>query len=108
VSYISIEDSDACPSDFKNLSGNLLDFYSLDELGLRENNLYFEGEIEDFNFKEDFILIPGKAKDLNFEAVKAYTAYKKVDRKVKPVSGTFPQDALNLFRQSESLKRDLS
>jgi len=94
VSYISIEDSDACPSDFKNLSGNLLDFYSLDELGLRENNLYFEGEIEDFNFKEDFILIPGKAKDLNFEAVKAYTAYKKVDRKVKPVSGTFPQDAL--------------
>ena len=94
MSYISIEDSDACPSNFKNLSGNLLDFYSLDELGLRENNLYFENEIEDFNFKEDFILIPGKAKDLNFEAVKAYTAYKKVDQKVKPVSGTFPQDAL--------------
>ena len=64
------------------------------ELGFRENNLYFEGEIEDFNYKDDFILIPATANNLDFEAAKIYTAYKKVDRKVKPVSGTFPQEAM--------------
>jgi len=40
VFYISIEDSDACLSDFKDLSGNHFDFYSLDELGLEEKITY--------------------------------------------------------------------
>ena len=65
-----------------------------DLYGLRENTLHFEDEAEDFNLHEDFILIPGGAHYLDFEAAKAYTAYKKVDRKIKPVSGTFPQNAL--------------
>ena len=64
------------------------------EQRLRENKLYFKNEVENFDHKEDFILIPGYADKFDFDAAKAFTAYKKVDKKIKPVSGTFPQDAL--------------
>lgn len=97
VCYISIDKNSAKSrqSTLKNsVSSSLSKFGDLDNIGLRENNLHFEGEIEDLDYKEDFILIPGNAHKIIFEAAKAYTAYKKVDRKVKPVSGTFPQDAL--------------
>jgi len=41
-----------------------------------------------------WLSVTTSAEDLEIEAAKAFTAYKKVDRKIKPVSGTFPQDAL--------------
>jgi len=65
-----------------------------DKFQFKENILHFEGESEGLNPQEDFILIPGDADQAHFESAKIFTAYKKVDKKVKPVSGTFPQEAL--------------
>lgn len=43
---------------------------------------------------EDLVLIAEGLPNADFELVQAFTAYKTVDRRVKPVSGTFPQEAL--------------
>jgi hypothetical protein len=94
VSYISSEKELAKSREklpAENSSENS-DFWN--DLRLRENKLYFEDELEGFDHKDDFILISGKADKIDFDTAKAFTAYKKVDRKIKPVSGTFPQDAL--------------
>ena|ERR1700732_3434145 len=56
--------------------------------------LYFEDESEHFNIEDDFVLIPANAEKLDFKAAMIFTTYKRVDRKIKPVSGTFPQNAL--------------
>jgi hypothetical protein len=58
------------------------------------NKLHFLGEIEDFVPGEDIILIPEDYDDYDLHSAQVYTAYKPVDRRVRPVSGTFPQDAL--------------
>jgi hypothetical protein len=97
VSYISFDQSLTKPR--KEISSAPLlesEFCSRfqNHFGVLQNNLYFEDEIDDFNYEEDFILIPGHAEDIDFESAKAFTAYKKVDRKIKLVSGTFLQDAL--------------
>ena len=91
----NLSDSKSAKSTSENFASKIpQEFDFRNRFGLATNNLYFDGEIEDFDLQEDFILIPAGAQDLDFEAARAYTAYKKVDRKVKPVSGTFPQDAL--------------
>jgi hypothetical protein len=58
------------------------------------NRLFFQDELEDLEVGDDIILVFGSIGGPEIEAAKTFTAYKKVDRKVKPVSGTFPQDAL--------------
>jgi hypothetical protein len=59
-----------------------------------KNKLYYKGELEDLEVGDDVILLSGSATDLEIGIAQAFTAYKKVDRKVKPVPGTFPQEAL--------------
>ena len=58
------------------------------------NKLFFQDELEDLEIEDDIILVFGSIGGLEIEAAITFTAYKKVDRKVKPVSGTFPQNAL--------------
>jgi transposase InsO family protein len=58
------------------------------------NKLYFGGELEEFVPGEDLILIPEDFLNRDLEIAQAFTAYKTVDKRVKPVSGTFPQEAL--------------
>jgi hypothetical protein len=74
----------------------------------------------------DIILIPENFELRDLVATQVFTAYKTVDKKIKPISGTFPQEALvrrsfphdpledlrnspkipqNLFRLSTSLLR---
>jgi hypothetical protein len=58
------------------------------------NQLHFLGEVENFVLGEDLILIPENYSNYDLLSARAFTAYKPVDKRVKPVSGTFPQDAL--------------
>jgi hypothetical protein len=55
-------------------------------------DLSFAGENDEFNPEEDIILVPA-----DFDQPETYgntfTAYKSVDKKIKPVSGTFPEAA---------------
>jgi transposase InsO family protein len=59
-----------------------------------KNKIYYKGEVEDFEAGSDLVIIPEKYSREELEVAEIFTAYKTVDRKVKPVSGTFPQDAL--------------
>lgn len=59
-----------------------------------QNQLRFDGEIEDFEAGEDLILIPEDFNIDDLRSAQIFATYKPVDRRVKPVSGTFPQDAL--------------
>src|SRR6202142_1291430 len=56
--------------------------------------LYFEGEVEDFVQGEDTLLIPMDFERRDLVKARSFTAYKPVDRRVRPISGTFPQEAL--------------
>lgn len=56
--------------------------------------LWFEGEEDDFVPGEDTVLICEGNDTGDIEIARAFTMYKTVDRKVKPVSGTFPQEAM--------------
>jgi len=51
-------------------------------------------EVEEFVKGEDTLLISMEHLQEDMRAAQIFTAYKPVDRRVKPVSGTFPQDAL--------------
>ena len=56
--------------------------------------LHYQGELEEFIRGEDILLIP-KDHDLSeLESAQVFTAYKPVDQRVRPISGTFPQEAL--------------
>ena len=56
--------------------------------------LYYQGELEEFICGEDILLIP-KDHDLSeLKSAQVFTAYKPVDQKVRPISGTFPQEVL--------------
>jgi len=52
-------------------------------------HLSFAGDDDDFDPQNDIILIP----EMDEQSLKAFTAYKTVDKKIKPVSGTFPESA---------------
>ena len=56
--------------------------------------LYFEEEVEDFVQGEDTLLIPMDFERRDLVSARSFTAYKPVDRRVRPISGTFPQEAL--------------
>jgi hypothetical protein len=56
--------------------------------------LHYKGEVEGFVKGQDTLIIPKGYDYSNLTAAQTFTAYKTVDQKVKPVSGTFPQDAL--------------
>ena len=56
--------------------------------------LYLDDEIEYFVKGEDVLLIPEDHSNQDLTEAQAFTAYKPVDRRVRPVSGTFPQEAL--------------
>lgn len=58
----------------------------------RIQDLSFAGEDDEFNPEEDVLLIPADF-DLFEETNNTFTAYKSVDKKIKPVSGTFPEAA---------------
>ena len=60
----------------------------------RMPKLYYKGEIESFVRGQDTLIISEGCDYSILTAAQIFTAYKTVDRKVKPVSGTFPQDAL--------------
>jgi transposase InsO family protein len=73
--------------------------YRRDRIGIvesrnRENRLFFAGELETFVPGEDVLLISENSNYPDMESALTYTAYKTVDKRVKPVSGTFPQEAL--------------
>jgi hypothetical protein len=51
-------------------------------------------EVEGFIQGEDKVLISEQSSIEQIEAAQAFTAYKPVDRRVRPISGTFPQEAL--------------
>jgi hypothetical protein len=53
-------------------------------------HLTFAGENDEFDPENDIILIPEDGWDIENTA-DIFTAYKSVDKKVKPVSGTFPE-----------------
>lgn len=55
--------------------------------------LWFEEEEEDFIPGEDTLLICEGSSEEDIKIARCFTMYKTVDRKVKPVSGTFPQEA---------------
>ena len=56
--------------------------------------LYFKGELEMFLKGKDKVLIDRSSRVEEVEIAQTFTAYKPVDRRVRPVSGTFPQEAL--------------
>ena len=58
------------------------------------NKLYFENEVECFIKGEDMLLLPEDYDLQSLYAARIYTAYKPVDRRVRPISGSFPQEAL--------------
>ena len=58
------------------------------------NKLHFGDEIECFIKGEDKLLIPEDYEMHSLQAAQIFTAYKPVDRRVRPISGTFPQEAL--------------
>jgi hypothetical protein len=60
----------------------------------RKNTIFYRGEVEEFVSGSDLVIIPENFGIEELEEVEIFTAYKTVDKKVKPVSGTFPQDAL--------------
>ena len=62
--------------------------------GLRSNKLYFRGELEGFIKGEDTLLIPDDCEASHIHSAQSFTAYKPVDRRVRPISGPFPQEAL--------------
>lgn len=62
--------------------------------GKYQPQLWFEGEVEDFVPGEDTLLIcEGDGEEIVMSA-RTFTMYKTVNKKVKPVSETFPQEAL--------------
>jgi hypothetical protein len=61
-------------------------------------NLSFIGDEDKFDPEEDIIIIPDNYDLETSFSAKAYTAYKTVDKKIKPVSGTFPESA-RVYRQ---------
>jgi len=81
VSYASV-DENLPKSEQLSLTRTLLktaeDSILEKEFPVRENTLHFEGESKDLDLRDDFILIPAGASDLDFEAAKRFTAYKKV------------------------------
>ena len=58
------------------------------------NKLYYNQEVEDFVKGEDILLMPETCSSEELKVAWAFTAYKPVDRRVRPVSGMFPQEAL--------------
>jgi hypothetical protein len=58
------------------------------------NKLHFGDEAECFIKGEDKLLISQDYDLQSLQAARVYTAYKPVDRRVRPISGTFPQEAL--------------
>jgi transposase InsO family protein len=60
----------------------------------RINKIYYRGEVEDFVPGEDLVLVSENHSSRDLEVARAFGAYKTVDKRVKPVSGTFPQEAL--------------
>jgi len=56
--------------------------------------LHFKGEVEDFIRWEDILLVSEGSSKADLVSSHTFTAYKPVDRRVRPVSGTFPQEAL--------------
>jgi RNase H-like domain found in reverse transcriptase/Integrase zinc binding domain len=57
------------------------------------HKLYFKGEIEDFVRGKDTLLLSENFTQSELLSAQAFTAYKTVDHRVRPVSGTFPQEA---------------
>ena len=72
------------------LSGDSRNGWSLQ----RQNKLYYRGEVKDYVPGRDLVIISENYESRDLNAARSFTAYKTVDRKVKPVSGTFPQEAL--------------
>lgn len=60
---------------------------------IRHPCLRFEGEVEDLIPGEDTILIEEGGDPEVVIRARTFTMYKTVDRKIKPISGTFPQEA---------------
>jgi hypothetical protein len=60
----------------------------------RVHKLCFKGEVEDFIKGEDTLLLSEDFTREELLSAQIFTAYKTVDRRVRPVSGTFPQEAL--------------
>jgi hypothetical protein len=58
------------------------------------NRLHFMNEVDTFIKGEDIILLPEDCRKADLIAAQTLTAYKPVDRRVRPISGTFPQEAL--------------
>ena len=92
VSYI-VSDKSSVNSREKTPRNDAKDLTNQLDYRIQGSKIYFENELEDLE-AGDVILIAGCASESEIEAAEAFTAYKKVDRKVKPVSGTFPQEAL--------------
>jgi hypothetical protein len=92
VSYV-VSDKSSKDSQGKTPRNDARDLINQHDYKILRSKIYFENELEDLE-AGDVILIAGSASESEIEAAEAFTAYKKVDRKVKPVSGTFPQEAL--------------
>ena len=56
--------------------------------------LEFRGEVEEFVRGEDIVLVDGNSSGEDIREAQVFAAYKPVDRRVRPISGTFPQSAL--------------
>ena len=56
--------------------------------------LHYRNEVEDFVKGEDILLIPNNYDLSDLQSAQSFTAYKPVDKRVTPISGTFPQDAI--------------
>ena len=61
--------------------------------GLRQNKLHYQQEVEGFVKGEDIVLIM-EGDEESLVHARSFTAYKPVDRRVRPISGIFPQEAL--------------
>lgn len=61
------------------------------------NDLSFVGDNDKFDPENDILLFPGDFQNSQ-ESIQAFTAYKTVDKKIRPIPATFPESAQVLRR----------